>query len=922
MKTSVPASFAAALLAAVAVVISPPLLCAQSASESAAPAPEEPVKLEKFEITGSYIPFAGTQSALPVTIVDSQAIEDTGVATNLLEVLRKIAPQFSGNGNIGNANAGVALGLTAGGSMLSFRNVQTLVLVNGRRMACAPAVSAGGLQFVDVNMIPLAAIDRVEILQDGASATYGTDAVAGVVNIILKTDFRGVELGARYGVSTNPGHYAEHSFSLVGGTSKGRTEITYSVEVSHSDPLPQYERDFASPSYGTQTFGGVINTYGQNMLPQFYVLNPSLNAPPPGHTDLSTLVADGVYIPVDVTNLGHGLGAEQKYAFNLALYTKLLQENNRRSATLNFDHRVSDRFTLFGDFIFTRTHTFTALNPQPITATLDPSNPSNPTTRNMMVRNRFVDHPRLFTYDSTSFRAIAGARGTFGSNFTWEAAADRNVVLQDYSNQNLINSAMRAAAIANGLLDLAARQQAPGAIDASGIYGTAWSNASSILTTGDARVTGEIFDLPAGPVGFAVGTEYRVESLNLDSDPNSHSATLNWDSGVAIDPFQHRRDVWSTFAELRVPLVGEKQGVPAVRSLDLDVAGRHERYSDSGPATVPKFSLSWHPFGDELLLRATYSQSFVAPTLYQMFGPTQSYDEDTYDFNQAGGGLVERDFHTRYGANPDLRPSHSVNHTFGVVWSPRAVKGLALTADYFDIKQTDLVAEIGAETTIQDVELKGPASPYAQFVRVGSFDGAPITAPGQLSADLTGDIYVSDTLVNIANLKLRGVDLKADYHHGTAGAGRFDASVAMTSYMSYTYQTLPSVAPVQTVGLVTDGNGTLPRWQGNAAFAWSLGRWRTNLDWQHIPGVEDPLGDGTERKPFRTRTYDAFDVAVTCTLDLQRKWVKRLLLRAGVNNIFNRMPPYSGGYFAGTNADTGTYSPIGRLVFVEAKYQY
>jgi len=922
MKTSFRGSVTATLLAAFTVCTSSNHSWAQTAPGDASPAPEEAIKLGKYEVTGSYIPVAGTETALPLTVFDSQAIEDTGVATNLLDVLHKVAPQFSGNGNIGNANSGVNMNYTAGGSMVSFRNVQTLVLVNGRRMAYAPAGASGGPQFVDVNLIPVSAVERIEILQDGASATYGTDAVAGVLNIILKSDFQGFELGGRYAVSTNPGHYAERSFSMIGGTGSGRTQITVSAEYAHSDPLPQYQRDFANPSYGTFTFAGVINTRALNTVPQFYILNPSLSAPPAGHTPLATLVADGVYLPVDPNNLANGLGPEQQYAFNLALYTKLLLEDQRRSATMNFQHQLNDQITLFGDLFAVHTHTFSALNAQPFSPTLLASNPSNPTTQTMQIRNRFVDRPRLFTYDSSSLRGILGVRGTLGSGFTWETAVDRNVITQDYRNGNLINSTLRATAIANGLIDLAAREQAPGAIDASGVFGTAWGNAKSTLTTADARVAGTLVDLPAGPLAFAVGTEFRTESLKQDADVNSQTATFNWDSGVGIDPFGQKREIWSGFAELRAPLVGEKQGIPGVHSLDLSAAGRHESYSDTDHPTVPKVALSWRPAGDELLIRATYSRSFVAPTLYELFGPAYDTPDAFSDFNQVGGGVVERDFHIRTGSNPHLRPSRSVNHTFGVVWSPRALKGLAFTVDYFDIKQTDLVAEIGSDTTIQDVETKGPASPYAQFVKVGAYDGAAITAPGQLSADLNGDIYVTDTLVNIASLKLRGVDLKAEYHHNTAGAGRFDATMVATTYQSYTVQTLPSVAPAETVGLVTDANGTLPRWQSNATLAWSLGRWRTSLDWQHIPGVKDPLGDGTERRPFSTRTYDAFDVAVTCSLDLQKRWLKRLYVVAGVDNIFNRMPPYSGGYFASNNADTGTYSPIGRLVYVEAKYRF
>lgn len=227
LRTRTMKTFTAILLGLVAFGASAAIAAAQSTSAASGPTAEQPavpsatavaggsgpaekpVKLEKFEVTGSFIPFASTQTALPLTVFDAQAIDDSGIATNLLDVLRKVAPQFSGSGNIGNANSGANLNFTAGGSSLQFRNVQTLVLVNGRRMAYAPGLAAGGLQFVDVNLIPLSAIERVEVLQDGASATYGTDAVAGVVNIILKTNYQGAEVSAREGISTNPGHYAE-----------------------------------------------------------------------------------------------------------------------------------------------------------------------------------------------------------------------------------------------------------------------------------------------------------------------------------------------------------------------------------------------------------------------------------------------------------------------------------------------------------------------------------------------------------------------------------------------------------------------------------------------------------------------------------------------------------------------------------------
>jgi len=896
---------------------------AQTAPGDTAKTEEQPIKLERFEITGTYIPLASTQTALPLTTLDAKVIANTGIATNVLEVLRKTAPQFSGNGNLGNSNANAAMGSTGGGSKLAFRNTQTLVLVNGRRMSYSPILSSGGAQFVDVNLIPLSAIERIEILQDGASATYGTDAVAGVVNIILKTDFKGFETSARYGFSANSGHYEERKFSVMGGAGTDKTALTVSAEYTASDPLFQYERGFSNPIYNTTGFAGVVNTPPTNTSPPlFYVLNPSLNAPPAGHTDLATLVASGVYLPVNGANLGSGTGTERQYAFNLANYVTLLLENQRRSATLNLDHRVNDQLTMFGDLIYTKTDTFAQLNAQPLMPQLPASNSSNPTTQTLQVRNRFVTRPRLFSYKSTSLRGIVGARGSFTEHFKWEAAANKNIVDQSYTNANVVNSTLRAAAVANGLINLAARVQPAGALEAAGFFGTAWGQATSTLATADARVTGELLHLPAGPVGIAVGTEYRVETLKQSSDVNSQTATFNWDSGVSLNPFDRNRSVWSSFAEVRIPLLGEKQSVPLAHALELSAAVRHERYSDTDDPTVPKFSLAWRPFRRDLLLRATYSRSFSAPTLFNLFGPTSIANAIVIPFDRFGGGAFRREVQLRSGANPDLLPSRSKNQTFGAVWSPKAVKGLSVTADLFDIQQTDRIAAIGSTTIVQHVELNGAASPYARFVKIGAFDGTAITAPGQISAANTGNIYVTDRLVNIASLKLNGVDLKLEYSRGSAALGRLDASVSVATYQSYSVQSLPSVAEVETVGRATIFNGTIPRWQSYAALGWSRSRWRANLGWQHIPGVIDPLGDGTERKPFAIRAYDSFDLSASYAFGSRWKWLERLTLRLGANNVLNAPPPFGGGTFAEANADTAAYSPIGRLLFVEGRYKF
>ncbi|MBI2518745.1 MAG: TonB-dependent receptor [Opitutae bacterium] len=900
---------------------------AQAAAADTAKSEEQTVKLEKFEVTGSYIPFAGTQTALPVTTLDAKAIENTGITSNVLEVLRKAAPQFTGNGNLGNSNANISSGATGGGSQVAFRNTQTLVLVNGRRMSYAPILASGGFQYVDVNLIPIAAIERIDILQDGASATYGTDAVAGVVNIILKSDYKGFEVGSHYGFSTNTGHYEQRSFSVVGGASTDKTGITVSAEYTSTDPLFQYEREFSNPAYGTASFAGIVNTRPPVSPTQFYVLNPSLNAPPAGHTDLATLVAAGVYIPVDSTNLILGLGNEKQYAFNLAQYVTLLVENKRSSATVNFDHKMNDNVSVFGDLIYTQTNTYSQLNAQPITAVLAASNPSNPTNQTMQVRNRFLSNPREYFYDTNSLRGIIGARGSFNDNFKWETAANKNIIDQNYTNNNVVNAVLRADAVATGLVNLAAREQAPGAVAAAGFFGTAIGKATSTLTTYDARVNGEAFEMPAGPVGFAVGMEYRVETLKQTADVYSQTNTFGWESATTLDPFNSDRNVWSYFAEVRVPLLSDKQNIQFAHSLDVDLAVRSEKYSDTDDPTVPKVSLSWRPLNEELLIRATYSKSFSAPTLFNLFGPGGIGFTSGLALDKLGGGVISGQANARSGSNSALLPSRSKNYTFGFVWSPKTLgslntKGFSLTVDYFDIKQTDLISSIGSETILQDVETLGAASPYAGFVKLGSFNGTAISAPGQIGNNAIDSIYVTDTLVNIANQKLKGVDVKVEYTYNHDSFGRFDAVASVGYYKSYTFQALPTSDSLETVGLATNTNGTIPRWLSYTSVNWSRGHWRANLGWQHIPGVTDLNGDGSEIAPFEIGAYDAIDISASYAFGSDWKWLNGLSVRVGANNVLNKMPPRGGGTFSEANADIATYSPIGRMVFVEGKYKF
>ena len=907
----------------------------QAAATDKQAAPADTVKLEKFIVTGSYIPIAGTATAIPVTVVDSKAIENTGINTNVLDLLRKTMPQFTGNANIGDTNGNISSGGTGGGAQIAFRNVQTLVLINGRRAAYAPILASGGFQFVDVNLIPISAIDRIEVLQDGASAIYGTDAVSGVVNVILKTDYKGFEVGARFGNSNKGGHYSERKVWVVGGAGTEKTNITLSAEWTKTDPLYQYQRKFSNPIYGTATYPGVISDPSTGL---FYVLKPGLNAPPAGQTTFAAALAAGTYIPIaNTSNLISGLGDEQQYSFNLANYPTLLLRTQKQSVTLNFDHKATDTITLFGSMLYSANDTFSQLNAQPFNATIAAGDPRNPfTDKRITARNRFATvAPRQYYYNTMSIQGVIGLRGTIGSDWSWETAANKNRIDQQYTNRNLINTASRIAAVTAGQINLFAITQAPGAIAASNILGVALGQARSELTTYDVRINGKVADLPGGELGFAIGGDYRVESLRQDSDRLSQNATFGWDSATTLNPFAKARNIKSEFVDVRVPFVGPDQKITGLHLFEVEAAVRHEIYSDTEHPTVPKVSFRYLPVDDQFAFRGTYSKSFSAPSLPNLFGPGGIGFTSSLNLARFGGGSnIVGQANAQSGSNPGLKPSKSKNYTLGVVFSPKAVKGFSVTVDYFNIKQTDLVSTIGTATILQDVELNGTASPYANRVKFGNAGdtsvfqtGTAVTAAGQIGNRAIDQVYVTDTLTNIAAQNLSGIDVNATYVWNSDQLGKFDFSMAGGYYKSYTVQALPTVAAFETVGLASNTNGTIPRWTTYSAVDWSRGKWGAALGWQYIPSVTDvngiPAGPGVDyAADDHVGSFSTFDLSVRYSFGSEFSYLKGLTVRVGANNVLDAGPPLAKGTFTQSNTDTATYGAVGRLLFVEAKYSF
>jgi iron complex outermembrane recepter protein len=382
---------------------------------SGAQAGEEPAgselnTLEAITVTGSLLPTTPDQVAVSVISLDAKQLEQNGVSTNALEILRKAIPSFAGRSNAGTSNANNDNQRTAGGSQLQLRNLPTLILINGRRVANSGVGGINGKNFVDVNQIPAAAIDHIEVLTDGASSIYGSDAIGGVVNFILKSDYDGFKAGGRYGGAT--GDYSERSAYATGGTSVGGINFTATGSYSKTSPLYQDTRAFTSPLYNkTSSIPGVVAFGGSN---PGAILAPGVNTPsalnPTGTaataTSVNQLIANGTYVPTTPGAVAQG--------FDVSKYQTLLLGQELQSFVLTANSKLfGTGIDVFGDLMLSRSKSFTQWLPVPApNLTVPAGAPYNPLTTDFTgVTFDDLGNTKDFDNKVDAIRATIGLRG-------------------------------------------------------------------------------------------------------------------------------------------------------------------------------------------------------------------------------------------------------------------------------------------------------------------------------------------------------------------------------------------------------------------------------------------------------------------------------------------------------------------------------
>lgn len=914
---------------------------------------DDVTQLEEYTVTGSYIPYSAEAPAIPLKRVTIDQILATGESSDLLEVIRKTLPQFIGNGNLGPANSNISGGSTNGGSQLQLRNVQTLVLINGRRATFAPVAATGGFQFVDVNSIPVSAVEAIDVVTDGSSAIYGSDAVSGVVNIILKKDFQGVEVSGSFRTAK---HWKERVARAVFGATAGDTSVTVSVEHVKVNPLFEVQRDFsANQTNKTSNYPGRVDDFGFNDDPDyendggtFLLLDGQT---PPLNTDLegSQLVAQGLY---------EGPGSFNG-RFNISSFATLSLGNDKTGVTTMLTHDVSDNLQLFGDLLYSRTDTFYQLAAQPIVGmpftsdhvtdfgigvgVTNPEHPQNPFNTYVLVRNRFVGHEREYEMYTTTLRALGGFRAKLNDTWSLEGAINLNTASQDYINRNVLNRVALSNAIDAGLVNLFAKVQDPTLLAQANIFGIATSKNDSSLYTADIHVNGTVATLPGGPVQVAFGYEGRNETLAAEPDAGSYTILdpaspqygqpFSWDGATTSDPFDKHRSVDAVFGQVRVPITGPEQHIAGLYTLELDVAERYERYSDTDDPAVPKILLRYLPVSDEFAIRASYNKAFNAPTLYSLFGPSGvGYTDELTNFERFDGGVIGDEADQallRLTTNPNLKPERATSYNVGFVYSPRKLQGLTVEASYFRIKQTDIIGRESDFDVLQDVELNGTSSIYCDRVRFGGFNGTPVTHAGQISESFDqfngtfSAVYLTNFSENFVTAEQDGADVRVQYVKNIEPLGTTNVTLNGIWYNSFT------VEEDEFVG-TTNGNsilngGTIPRWRANLLVSVQRGDLSYGFNIDHIPAVIDTGADPDETDPTFDQHVESFtrtDVFASYRFRGDGSILDGLTVRLGVNNVFDKQPPMANSSWSDSGSDTGIYDWLGRVYYADVSYHF
>src|SRR5664280_272040 len=905
-----------ALLALILGISAPSFVVAQTAPTTTAADSrtdeKAPVSMEKFEVTGSRIKRLDAETVNPVLDVSVAKIEAQGFTT-LGDALRALP--FNNGQALTPMDSGTSF--TPGVSTINLRglgNNNTLVLINGRRAVPYASPGFNGFQTVfDLNSIPDSAIEKVEILKDGGSAIYGSDAVAGVVNIKLRRDFQGVGTSLTFGNYFNTDGLVKKASVIVGtNTAKTSMVTTFDFQDQHSvfaRDLP-FSRNadltsVAASSNLRYTATGWADA-GYSSEAAYLTDVGATDAIADGWADQRSSRGFPGYVvvggrqytyttPTATPTVATAVPGVNYY--NFSDENGMFPEFRRYSFYTTLKHDFTDNFYGFADFSFSRSHSvvYSAAAPADIETSLGLSaasqmiipsyNPYNPWAVDISSgRRRMVEVPnRINDVTADTPRVLVGLGGNLNgsgmlSDWTWEAGA----LYSKNSVSNISQGAVADSRLQEALMGLT--QQGNGSLawnpntpQADRVYFN-WfglnnqpmadfitvsnpNSASLEYWNYDVSVTGSLFELPAGPVKLAVGAEHRLEKMsNIKTDLNATGDIVGGDEGTSSFG---QRDVTSVYAETDVPIIAKK--------VEVQLAGRFENYSDKGFAQTvrPKVGFKYR-VTDWLALRGSYSKSFKAPDLAYLYTAAQT----TFTSGKVPDPVTNTQIdqlQVVVQGNPDLRPELTDTYYAGLVVEPQkwGLKGFEASVDWFDYKQKNLLAQLS--------DYYG----YAEFLSQAAA-GNPIFA-GKVVRDPTTNqvLYVRDDYVNLLTGSYRGVDMAANYTWKTRSVGDFYVGADGT-WVDKIY--------VDTDNIV--GGYLSPRWNATGQINWTRGDWGASL-FGIYRGARDRNVEYGSIFDAGDTLYISYRVKAQFTLNasVSYRGLWKTKITVGGTNVLNQTPP-------------------------------